>query len=100
MKKNKEKKLTIIQVLPALESGGVERGTLEISKYLVSISKPIYFLLFFIHAIAVVPDPIQLSRTTSFSLEYVFIKYSINNNGFCVGCFTLPSLLNFKILRG
>ena len=36
MKKNKEKKLTIIQVLPALESGGVERGTLEISKYLVS----------------------------------------------------------------
>ena len=36
MKKIKEKKLTIIQVLPALESGGVERGTLEISKYLVS----------------------------------------------------------------
>jgi glycosyltransferase involved in cell wall biosynthesis len=32
----KQKKLTIVQVLPALDSGGVERGTLEISKYLVS----------------------------------------------------------------
>ena len=32
----KSKKLTIVQVLPALNSGGVERGTLEISKYLVS----------------------------------------------------------------
>ena len=32
----KSKKLTILQVLPALNSGGVERGTLEISKYLVS----------------------------------------------------------------
>ena len=28
-------KLTIVQMLPALESGGVERGTLEIAKYLV-----------------------------------------------------------------
>ena len=36
MNKIKSKKLTIIQVLPALNSGGVERGTLEISKYLVS----------------------------------------------------------------
>jgi len=36
MNKNNKKKLTIIQVLPALESGGVERGTLEISKYLIS----------------------------------------------------------------
>jgi glycosyltransferase involved in cell wall biosynthesis len=27
--------LTILQILPALESGGVERGTLEIGKYLV-----------------------------------------------------------------
>ena len=35
MKKNKIKPLTIVQVLPALNSGGVERGTLEISKYLV-----------------------------------------------------------------
>jgi len=32
----KSKKLTILQVLPALNSGGVERGTLEISKYLIS----------------------------------------------------------------
>ena len=30
-----ERKLTIVQVLPALESGGVERGTLEVGKYLV-----------------------------------------------------------------
>jgi glycosyltransferase involved in cell wall biosynthesis len=30
-----EKKLTVLQVLPALESGGVERGTLEVGKYLV-----------------------------------------------------------------
>ncbi len=29
------KKLTVIQMLPALESGGVERGTLEVGKYLV-----------------------------------------------------------------
>jgi glycosyltransferase involved in cell wall biosynthesis len=36
MKKNNLKKLTIVQVLPALDSGGVERGTLEISKYLIS----------------------------------------------------------------
>jgi glycosyltransferase involved in cell wall biosynthesis len=28
-------KLTVVQVLPALESGGVERGTLEVGKYLV-----------------------------------------------------------------
>lgn len=30
-----EKSLTVIQVLPALNGGGVERGTLEIGKYLV-----------------------------------------------------------------
>ena len=36
MNKIKSKKMTIVQVLPALNSGGVERGTLEISKYLVS----------------------------------------------------------------
>jgi len=30
-----DKKLTVLQVLPALESGGVERGTLEVGKYLV-----------------------------------------------------------------
>ncbi|MDD3530027.1 MAG: glycosyltransferase family 4 protein [Gallionellaceae bacterium] len=29
-----ERKLTVVQVLPALESGGVERGTLEVGKYL------------------------------------------------------------------
>lgn len=30
-----KRKLTVVQVLPALESGGVERGTLEVGKYLV-----------------------------------------------------------------
>jgi hypothetical protein len=29
------KKLNILQILPDLESGGVERGTLEIAEYLV-----------------------------------------------------------------
>lgn len=29
------KKLTVVQVLPALESGGVEKGTLEVGRYLV-----------------------------------------------------------------
>lgn len=29
------RQLTVVQVLPALESGGVERGTLEVGKYLV-----------------------------------------------------------------
>ncbi|MEW5768915.1 MAG: glycosyltransferase family 4 protein [Pseudomonadota bacterium] len=29
------KKLTVVQLLPALESGGVERGTLEVGRYLV-----------------------------------------------------------------
>jgi len=28
-------RLTVVQILPALESGGVERGTLEVGKYLV-----------------------------------------------------------------
>ena len=27
--------LVVLQVLPALESGGVERGTLEVGRYLV-----------------------------------------------------------------
>ncbi|MDO9008504.1 MAG: glycosyltransferase, partial [Thiobacillus sp.] len=31
-----EKKLTVLQLLPALESGGVERGTLEIAQALVA----------------------------------------------------------------
>ena len=30
-----EKKLTVLQLLPALESGGVERGTLEVAEALV-----------------------------------------------------------------
>jgi len=29
------KRLTVVQMLPALESGGVEKGTLEVGKYLV-----------------------------------------------------------------
>ena len=43
------------------------------------------FLLVFKHAIAVVPLPMQLSNTVSPSLVYVFIKYSNNATGFCVG---------------
>jgi glycosyltransferase involved in cell wall biosynthesis len=31
----RERRLTVMQMLPALESGGVERGTLEVGKYLV-----------------------------------------------------------------
>ena len=31
------KKISVLQVLPDLNSGGVERGTLEVNKYLVSI---------------------------------------------------------------
>jgi hypothetical protein len=30
------KKITILQVLPDLNSGGVERGTLEVNKYLAN----------------------------------------------------------------
>ncbi len=30
-----ERKLTVLQMLPALDAGGVERGTLEVGKYLV-----------------------------------------------------------------
>ncbi len=29
------KNITVLQVLPALESGGVEKGTLEVAKFLV-----------------------------------------------------------------
>ena len=31
------KKISVLQVLPDLNSGGVERGTLEVNKYLVSL---------------------------------------------------------------
>lgn len=32
-----ERKLTVVQVLPALESGGVERGTLEVGRHLAGL---------------------------------------------------------------
>lgn len=35
MSEPSSRRLTVVQVLPALESGGVERGTLEVGKYLV-----------------------------------------------------------------
>lgn len=35
MPHTEQRRLTVVQVLPALESGGVERGTLEVGKYLV-----------------------------------------------------------------
>jgi len=56
------------------------------------------FLLVFIQAIAVVPEPIQLSKTKSPSLVYVFIKYSNNSTGFCVGCDDLDGC-TFEILK-
>tara|TARA_B100001769_G_C22110888_1_gene600930 strand:+ start:925 stop:2040 length:1116 start_codon:yes stop_codon:yes gene_type:complete len=34
MVKNDQKKLTVLQIIPKLNSGGVERGTLEVGKYL------------------------------------------------------------------
>ena len=36
MIKTKQKKLTVLQIIPELNSGGVERGTLEVGKYLVN----------------------------------------------------------------
>ncbi|MDB4040084.1 glycosyltransferase family 4 protein [Methylophilaceae bacterium] len=36
MIKNKKTKLTVLQILPELNSGGVERGTLEVARFLVS----------------------------------------------------------------
>ena len=36
MPRSEQRRLTVVQVLPALESGGVERGTLEVGKYLVA----------------------------------------------------------------
>ena len=76
----------------------------DLSKYCLFNSIPTNFLFKLIQAIAVEPEPIQLSKTTSFSLEYVFIKYSIISVGFCVGChFSGLSLLitgNFCTERG
>ena len=50
----------------------------------------------------VLPDPIQLSRTTLFSCVYVLIKYSSNSIGFSVGCNLLRGCtgVNSKILVG
>lgn len=31
-----KRKLTVVQMLPALQAGGVERGTLELGNYLVN----------------------------------------------------------------
>lgn len=36
MIKNNKKKLTVLQIIPELNSGGVERGTLEVGKYLLN----------------------------------------------------------------
>jgi len=46
------------------------------------LSKPMYCLFVFKHAIIVLPEPKQLSNTVSPSLEYVRIKSSKNNIGF------------------
>ena len=52
-----------------------------------------YCLSVFKQAIAVVPEPIQLSKTVSPLLVYVLIRYSNKATGFWVGCIKL--LLGF-----
>src|SRR5699024_3610474 len=51
--------------------------------------------LVFMHAIAVVPEPIQLSSTVSPLFVYVLIRYSNNLTGFCVGCKFLVLSVDF-----
>lgn len=55
------------------------------SKYFLSISIPMNFLLFFIQATAVAPVPINKSKITSSSLDEFLISISINDVGFSVG---------------
>src|SRR5690606_20723623 len=65
--------------------------------YLGSISKPNHLRLEIVAATAVVPEPIQLSRTMPPSFVYVFMRYSNKATGFCVGCNRLLSRLNILI---
>ena len=53
-----------------------------------------------IQAIAVVPLPMQLSKTISPSFVYVFMRYSNNATGFWVGCcpFTFAFLIVITLL--
>ena len=46
---------------------------------------PIYRRLVCLAATHVEPEPQQLSKTISFSFEYVCIRYRNNANGFWVG---------------
>src|SRR5699024_11750658 len=57
-----------------------------ISTYSFSFSIPMNDRSVFNAAIAVVPLPMQLSRTVSSSFVYVFIKYSNSGTCFLVGC--------------
>src|SRR5699024_11197094 len=57
-----------------------------ISTYSFSFSIPMNVRLVFNAAIAVVPLPIQLSKTVSPSFVYVLIRYSKSATGFWVGC--------------
>src|SRR5574344_983251 len=75
---------------------------LAISKYLSSFSMPMKLRFVLTQATPVLPLPMQLSKTVSFSFVYVFIKYSKRSTGFCVESKTcLPQIFaNFKISFG
>jgi len=64
-----------------------------ISQYVLLISMSMKFLFVLIAAIAVVPEPMQLSNTKSSLFVYVFIKYSNNSIGFSDGCLSFAYLL-------
>ena len=59
--------------------------SLAISQYVLEISKPIYLLPNSLHAIAVVPEPINGSQTIESDLVVKFKSSLINSIGFCVG---------------
>ena len=61
---------------------------------------PIKLRFKFLAATPVDPDPIQLSRTFSPSVVYVFIRYSNNATGFCVECNFSLSLEKNNVFLG
>ena len=61
-------------------------------QYLSSFSKPTYLLPVDMHAMAVVPLPMQLSSITSPGFVYVLMSHSIRATGFWVGWSGLGSL--------
>lgn len=61
-----------------------------LAKYLESISLPINFLLFFKQAIAVVAEPLNGSKTKSFSFVWIKSISHIKFKLFCVGWILYP----------